>query len=392
MPDFQTAYTPFQLGNLQLRNRFIKTATYEGMCRNGQPTPALIDFHTQMAKGGTAMTTVAYGAVNPLGRTHGDQMYLREELVPFLTRLTDSVKESGGATSIQLTHCGFFTRLRQGFRKPLAPSRIFNEYGVLQGVPFSRVMSREDLRSTVYDFAQAAKLAKQSGFDAVEIHMGHGYLLSQFLSPLTNRRTDEYGGPLYNRMRFPLEVLAAVRQSVGEDFPILCKINLSDGFKGGLSIEESVILAKRLEKDGANALVMSGGFTSKTPFYLLRGDIPLKEMIQVEKNYPQKLALRLFGKGIIKRYPFEENFFLQQALQVRKAVSMPLVYLGGVASKAGVEEVMQAGFDLIALGRALIHDPAFIQKLHDGQIDRSPCTHCNQCIVEMDREGVRCVL
>ncbi|MEM7104789.1 MAG: NADH:flavin oxidoreductase [Bacteroidota bacterium] len=387
------AYSPITLRALQLRNRFVKTATYEGMCDNGRPTQKLIDFHARVAKGQIGLTTVAYGAVNPTGRTHQDQMYMHEGVIPDLKKLTIAVHNNGGKASIQLTHCGFFTKNTSvPGKRPLAPSKVFNEYGALSGIVFSKAMTLKDLEQTSNDFANAASIAQKAGFDAVEIHMGHGYLLSQFLSPKINKRKDNYGGSLENRLRFPLEVIAKVRQTVGEGFPIICKINLSDDFKGGLVLEEAVQVAINLEKAGVDALVMSGGYTSKTPFYLLRGEVPLKGMMSVEPQLTQKLAVALFGPFIIKKYPFTENFFLQQAKQIRAAVKMPLIYLGGVVSKQGIEDIMSAGFDMIAIGRALIHDPDFILNIQSGKTKISPCNHCNQCIVEMDKNGVRCVL
>jgi len=314
-------------------------------------------------------------------------------VVPGLKLLTNAVHDHGGAASIQLTHCGFFTNNRQvSGKRPLAPSRIINNYGLLSGIFYSRPMTTYDLRLTTNDFARSATLAIEAGFDAIEIHMGHGYLLSQFLSPRFNHRKDEYGGNLDNRMRFPLEVIEAVRNAVGEDFPILCKINLSDGFKGGLEIGETIGIAKKLEQAGVDALVLSGGFTSKTPFYLLRGDVPLWNMIKAEKQWQHKAAFAVFGRFIIGKYEFSENFFLQTALEVRKAVRMPLVYVGGVISSMGVEQIMNSGFDLVAVGRALIHDPDFVLKIKENDQHVSLCNHCNICVAEMDREGVRCVI
>lgn len=381
------------LRQLKLRNRFIKTAANEGMIRHGLPSDMLVEHHRRLAEGGIGLTTVAYGAVHPDGRTHERQMFLRPEVLPGLKKLTDAVHAQGALASIQLTHCGFFTNNRLVYgKRPVAPSRVINNYGLLSGILYSRQMTTYDLSRTADDFARSASLAIDAGFDAIELHMGHGYLLSQFLSPKFNRRKDEYGGSLENRLRFPLEVVAAVRKAVGEGVPVLCKVNLSDGFKGGLDINESVMVAQALEKAGIDALVLSGGFTSKTPFYLLRGDVPLWNMIQAEKQWPHKAAFALFGKFIMRKYEFQENFFLPLSVQIRQAVNMPLVYLGGVVSAKGVAEVMEAGFDLIAMGRALIHDPDFIMKLKEDVQYVSPCNHCNICVAEMDRDGVWCVL
>jgi len=389
----QKAFTPITLRNLTLRNRFIKSATNEGMWIDCLPSKQLADHHARLAQGGVALTTVAYGAVHPDGRTNETQMYMRAEVVPGLKMLTDEVHRHGGAASIQLTHCGFFTNNRQVTgKRPVGPSFILNKYGLLSGIICSRPMMTNDLRLTTNDFARSAELAVESGFDAIELHLGHGYLLSQFLSPRYNRRKDEYGGSLENRLRFPLEVIESVRKTVGEDFPILCKINLSDGIKGGLEIGEAVEIAKKLEQAGVDALVLSGGFTSKTPFYLMRGDVPLWEMIKAEKQWQHKAAFAVFGRFIIGKYEFSENFFMPLARQLRQAVKMPLVYLGGVVSSEGVEQVMKEGFDMIAIGRALIHDPDFILSVAKDPGHISECNHCNICVAEMDRGGVRCVL
>jgi 2,4-dienoyl-CoA reductase-like NADH-dependent reductase (Old Yellow Enzyme family) len=263
----------------------------------------------------------------------------------------------------------------------------------MSGLVFSKAMTKGEIRQTAIDFANAAAFSRKAGFDAVEIHMGHGYLLSQFLTPRINKRKDDYGGgSLENRKRFPLEVIAETRQAVGEDFPIIVKLNLSDGFKGGLTIEDSVEVAKALEQSGVDALVLSGGYTSKTPFYLMRGDIPVWDMTKVEKNILQKIAIASFGRFIIRKYTFTENFFIPLARLVRKAVKMPLIYVGGVVSRSGIEEVMAENFDMIALGRALIQDPDFILKVKDGSIEKSDCNQCNKCVAEMDRDGVRCIL
>ena len=393
MDDLSRAFTPFHLGGLKLKNRFIKTATYEGMYQRGFPKPELTEHHAAIARGDVAMTTVAYGAVNPEALTTPEQMVLTEEVSPSLKELTSRIHDEGGAVGIQLTHCGFFTKntaLKR--RRPLAPSMTLNAYGALSGLVFSRAMTKQELDATRNDFARAAGIAKASGFDALEIHMGHGYLLSQFLSPAINKRKDGYGGSLENRLRFPLEVVEAVRKAVGDEFPVLCKMNLSDDFRGGLMIDEAVSIARHMEKASVSALVLSGGYTSKTPFFLMRGDVPLWKMARAEKSIPQKLAMGLFGSLIIRKYDFTENFFLPMALKVRDAVSMPLVYLGGVVSSRGVAEVMGRGFDLVAIGRALLHDPEFIMKIRNDGGYLSPCNHCNDCVAEMDINGVRCTL
>ena len=376
---------------VRLKNAFIKAATYEGMVDQGLPTPALTDHHVAMAKGGVALTTVSYGAVSADGRTFPYQLHIHDKSLAKLEKLAEKVHQAGGKVSMQLTHCGYFTRNKR-VKRPLAPSRVFNPYGALSGIMFSREMARKDMNRVSEDFALAALRLKKAGFDAVEVHMGHGYLLSQFLSPATNKRRDDYGGSVENRSRFPLEVLSNVMEKTGTDFPVLVKLNLSDGFRNGFTLNDCQHVARELERQGCTALVLSGGFTSRTPFYLMRGKVPLWGMIKNGSNLAEKLTLALFGPLIIRKYRFEENFFLRQARVIRKAVSMPLVYLGGVDSRKGIEEILDAGFDFIAMARPLIHDPGFLLKLNVGSIEHSACTRCNQCIVEMDRKGVRCIL
>lgn len=385
-------FGPATLAGLTLRNRVIKTATYEGMTPGGVPSPALTEHHRAIAAGGVGMTTVAYCAVSPNGRTFSEQMYMREAIVPALGELTAAVRAAGARVSLQLGHCGFFSKNREMGRRPLGPSRAFNGYGLMAGMPFARAMTDADLTAVVDEFGRAAELAMQAGFDAVELHLGHGYLLSQFLSPAINKRRDRWGGSLDNRLRLPLAVLARVREAVGARVPVIAKTNLRDGFRGGLELEEAVGVAQRLEAAGIDAIELSGGFTSIAPFYLFRGARPLKEMIEVEKSRLQRLSLRLFGRRLIREYPFEELFFLAQARAVRAAVRVPLILLGGVLSLDNLETAMREGFDFVAMGRALIADPDLIVRMQRGEATRSRCTSCNKCVAEMDRGGVRCVL
>ena len=387
-----TIFSPGTLGSLSLRNRVIKAATYEGMSHRGVPTPLLVDHHATLARGGVGMTTVAYCAVSPDGRTFEDQMFMHDALLPYLRVLTGEVKSQGAAVSLQLGHCGHFTRntsLKNG--SPKGPSATLNARGIGAGVPWARAMSPADIEQAVNDFANAARLTKDAGFDAVELQLGHGYLLSQFLSPATNRRRDEFGGSLENRLRFPLMVVDRVRTAVGPYFPVLAKVNVSDGVRNGLKADDAAAIARALEEAEVSALVLSGGLVDRNAFYLLRGERPLQRMIEVEQNGARKLALRLFGPRRIKPFEFEPLFFLEQATTVRNAVQMPLVLSGGITSLAHMNRALDEGFDFVAMGRALIHDPYLVGKYMAGEIDRSGCVPCNLCITEMDQPGgIRC--
>lgn len=381
-------FQPLRIGDLTLRNRVIKTATYEGMVVGGVPSELLKRHHVELAQGGVGMTTVAYCAVSPEGRTFEDQLVLRAAARAPLRALTDAVHREGAAVMLQLGHCGGFSKNAElGWRGPLGPSLGFNAYGVLRGMPWVRAMSAADIERTTSDFVLAARSARAVGFDAIELHLGHGYLLSQFLSPYTNRRTDEFGGSLANRLRFPLQVVRNVRAALGPQVPLFAKINLDDGIKEGLHIEEAVAVAQALEQEGISALVLSGGLVSHSALFLLRGGRPLRQMIAVEKNPLQKLAIALFGPLFVPKTPYAPLFFLPLARRVRAAVRLPLVYLGGATSLPDLLRVRAEGFDLVAMGRALIREPDLLRRFAAGTAERSTCEPCNECITEMDRPG-----
>ena len=383
------AFRPGRLGPVALRNRLVKSATNEGLSRDGLVTAPLVEWHRRIAAGGAAMTTLAYCAVAPEGRTFRHQVWLREEALPGLRRLADAVHDEGARAAIQLGHAGWFANPRASGAPALGPSRAFSPYAQT----FSRAMTPDDLERTREAFAAATRLAVDAGFDAIEVHVGHGYLLSQFLTPWNNRRRDRYGGSLENRARYPREVLRAVREAAGGTAAVTAKLNMEDGFRGGLSLEEGVQVARWLEEDGAvDALQLTGGHTTRTPMFLMRGDVPLREMIDGERHAVRRWGLRLFAPWLLKAYPFEEAFFLPAARRFREAVRLPLMLLGGVTRLDTMERALGEGFDFVALGRALIHDANFVRKLESGEVSASGCTHCNRCVVEMDRGGTRCVL
>jgi 2,4-dienoyl-CoA reductase-like NADH-dependent reductase (Old Yellow Enzyme family) len=251
-------------------------------------------------------------------------------------------------------------------------------------------MDEADLARVVADFAGAARLARDSGLDAAEIHFGHGYLVSQFLSPFTNRRRDRWGGSLPNRARLAVEILRAARDAVGPDFPLLLKVNLRDGFPGGLELDESIEVARLLEAEGATALVLSCGFVSRTPLLMLRGEVPVARMAANQDAWHARVGLTLFGRLLVQAWPYEEAFLLEEARRMRAAVRLPLVLLGGLKSMAAIDRALQAGFELVGMGRALLHDPALPRRLERGETTTSGCVPCNECIAEMDRGGVRC--
>lgn len=382
------------LGPLALRNRVLKAATFEGMSPGGVASRRLIEFHTELARGGVGMTTVAYCAVAQSGRTFANQLSLGEQSLPILRELSQRVHDEGAAASLQIGHAGFFSKVRgPDGRAPRGPSASFNAYGTAAMLPFAPAMSDADVRQVIDDFGDTAARAVELGFDAVEVHLGHGYLLSQFLSPASNRRSDAWGGDAARRMALPLAVLERVRERVGRDKAVLAKTNLSDGFAGGLDLAGAIEVARAIEASGhVDVLVPSGGFTSKTPFFLLRGGLPLSKMAAAQDEWLARTSMRLLGAAIIDRYDFEEAFFMPLAEQLRAAVSMPIALLGGLVSRDSFRRARDGGFEFVALGRALIADPDLVVRMERGEIERTRCDACNECIAEMDLGGVRCVL
>jgi 2,4-dienoyl-CoA reductase-like NADH-dependent reductase (Old Yellow Enzyme family) len=381
------AFTPGKIGNLKLRNRIIRAGCFEGMCQEGSCSELLIEHHRAVARGGAAMTTVAYCSVAQEGRAYGHEMWIRDEILPDLKRLTDSVHSEGAAVSIQLGHCGYFASEADTGYKPLGASRKFN----LFRLSFPQVMTEHDINAVIEQFADAALMAKQAGFDAVELHSGHGYLLSQFLSPYTNKRQDLYGGSLENRLRFPATVIRRVREVMEPGFPILVKMNVTDGIKGGLEIEDAVEIARRYEAEGASALVPSCGFTAKTPLMMLRGNVPTKEMVAVQKDWIKRIGLLLFGSFMVQHYEYKDLFLMPEAKKILEAVKIPVILIGGVCSIDDLNTAMNAGFEFVEIGRAIIKDPDIVNKWQRGEVTASDCDHCNRCIPEMDRGGVNCV-
>ena len=380
-------FSPARLGPVEVRNRIVKCGTNEGLSVDGLVTDRLVDWHREFAEGGVGITTLAYCSVSADGRTFRDQVWMREEARPGLARFADAMHRAGARAAIQLGHAGWFATSHAIGGRPIGPSRAFSPHA--QSV--SRAMTDDDLSRVASDFARSARLAVECGFDAIEVHAGHGYLLSQFLCPWNNRRTDRWGGSLENRARFPREVLRAVRDATSGRAAVWAKLNMDDGFRGGLSLDDGIEVARMVEGDGSvDALQLTGGHTTRTPFYLMRGAVPLAEMARNQPTLLRRLAFAWFGRRLVREYRFEEAFFRPLARRFRAAVDLPLMLLGGITRLDTMRDALAEGFDFLALGRGLIRDPDLVHRLESGVATASRCTPCNRCVVEMDRGGTRC--
>lgn len=385
--DVPDVFTPGKLGPVVLRNRVIKAATYEGLSRRGLVTGELVEFHVRHAAGGVGMTTVAHCAVAPEGRTDRRQILWRPEALPGLRKLTEAVHAAGAAVSAQIGHAGPVADPRGNKAPALAPTRRFH---AATG-SWARAATREDLERVVRAHADAATMAIEAGFDAVEIHLGHNYLASSFLSPKINHRKDDYGGSLANRARLSRDIARAVREAAGRRLAITAKLNMDDGVPGGFWLDEAIEVARWLEADGSlDALELTVGSSLLNPMYLFRGDAPLREFAAVMPQ-PVRLGVKLFGRRYLRAYPYQDAFMLEDARQIRAAVTMPLILLGGITSKPVMDLAMREGFQFVAMARALLREPDLISRIQADESARSLCIHCNKCMPSI-YAGTHCVL
>lgn len=381
---FQEAH----IGPLTLRNRTIRSAAFESMCPGHEPSQMLYDYHTSVARGGVGMTTVAYAAVEESGLSFDRQLVMRPEIIPGLRRLTDGIHKDGAAAGIQLGHCGNMSHKEICGCIPVGACTGFNLYSPT----IVRGLRRNELPALAKKFGQAVNLAREAGFDSVEIHCGHGYLIDQFLNPYFNHRHDEYGGSLENRMRFMTMCIEEVMKAAGNDMAVVAKMNMRDGLKRpGTTLEESMEIAKRLQQLGVHAIVLSGGLVSATPMYVMRGEMPIHTMTHYMDKAWLKYGVRACGKMMVPTVPYQEAFFLEDALLFRKALpDMKFIYVGGLVAGDKINEVLSHGFEAVQMARSLLNEPDFVNRLKDDPHHRCGCRHSNYCIARMYSVDMAC--
>ena len=381
---FQEAH----IGPLTLRNRTIRSAAFESMCPGHEPSQMLYDYHTSVARGGVGMTTVAYAAVEESGLSFDRQLVMRPEIIPGLRRLTEGIHKEGAAAGIQLGHCGNMSHKEICGCIPVGASTGFNLYSPT----LVRGLRRDELPALAKNFGRAVNLAREAGFDSVEIHCGHGYLIDQFLNTYFNRRRDEYGGPLENRMRFMTMCMEEVMKAAGNDMAVVVKMNMRDGLKRpGTTIKESIEIAKRLQQLGTHAIVLSGGLVSATPMYVMRGEMPIHTMTHYMDKAWLKYGVRACGKMMVPTVPYQEAFFLEDALRFRQAMpDMKFIYVGGLVAGDKINEVLSHGFEAVQMARSLLNEPDFVNRLKEDPHHRCGCRHSNYCIARMYSVDMAC--
>jgi 2,4-dienoyl-CoA reductase-like NADH-dependent reductase (Old Yellow Enzyme family) len=358
-------FEPTVIHGMSLANRFVRSATWEGMAAtDGTSTGRLTGLVEQLAEGGVGLIITGHSYVSPEGQAGPWQMGIHNDsMVDGLIQMTEAVHRRGGKIALQLAHAGAHAAASLSGLDAVGPSVVHEN-----GAAICREMNQEDIRRVVRAFGNAAARAQRSGFDAVQIHAAHGYLLSQFLSPAVNARTDEYGGALENRGRIVLEVLRSVRQAVGPDYPVLIKINSEDFREGGFSVEDMLELSTLLEQAGMNAIELSGGTNSKASRYH-----PVRIGRVSEEN---------------------EAYYREAARRFKQRIRVPLILVGGIRSlKVAEHLVAERTADYIALSRPLICEPDLVNRWKSGDTTKSACLSDNRCFNPTRAgEGLRCLL
>jgi 2,4-dienoyl-CoA reductase-like NADH-dependent reductase (Old Yellow Enzyme family) len=355
-------FTPKAFGTLTLPNRIVRSATAECMAGDdGRLTEKIFPFYRELAEGGTGLIVTGHMYVHPTGKAHPEMTGIHtDKMLPGLTRLVDTVHQAGGLIAAQINHAGIKNDA-ESLPEAVGPSSLSAEEPYVSRD--SRAFTTEEIEALIEAFAQAARRAQQAGFDAVQIHAAHGYLNSQFLSPLTNRRTDEWGGSFENRLRFLREVVAAVRAEVGSDYPLFTKLGMMDGVEGGNTLEDGAHIVAELAGMGLDAIELSGGIGGK--------------------------KINSIAKGI--RDEGREAYFIDFARTAKQVTDLPVILVGGFRSRPVMERVLATGdADFISMARPLINDPYFPNKLKSGEVEKSDCISANNCWAREKGEGIGC--
>jgi 2,4-dienoyl-CoA reductase-like NADH-dependent reductase (Old Yellow Enzyme family) len=360
-----TLFDHTTINGLDLQNRLVRSATWEGMCdAEGRPTSRLSNYYRDLTKGRMGLIISGYTFVRKEGKQLPSQMGIyTDDFAPEMNSLTRAVHDEGGKICIQLVHAGGQTDSATAGRRPLAPSSV----STAQFPEIPQELSKENIVEMIAAFGDAAGRAKAFGFDAIQLHGAHGYLINQFLSPLTNKRTDAYGGSIETRCRFLLEVYRVVRQTVGNDYPVMIKLNGADFMDGGLTVEDTVYAAKILSNEGIDAIEVSGGTSASG------NKTPVRTKI---------------------KSPEQEAYNLEQAKKIKVAVRCPVMVVGGYRSfTVAAQSVEKEGIDYIAMARPFIREPNIVQRWQQGDTSVAKCISCNGCFKPGLKEGgIYCVV
>jgi 2,4-dienoyl-CoA reductase-like NADH-dependent reductase (Old Yellow Enzyme family) len=373
-------FTPGKIGSMELKNRFVRSATAECLASDDcRLTDQYLRAYTQLAKGGVGLIITGNYYVNAMGRSL-PRLFVpdNDEIIEDMRKVADIVHEHGAKIVAQLNHGGRQCDPGVVGATPIAPSAVREKLTRVK----PRAMSEAEIEETIAAFGAAAHRVKEAGYDGVQIHGAHGYLVNQFLSSYTNRRTDKWGGSLENRMRFLLGVYQAMRSAVGPDFPVLIKINSEDYTKGGVTLDECIETCKKLDELGIDAVEISGGILERGLIYV-KGDVPM-DLVMINRNFIERGIMRLMEKSMREDAQFEDAYFLSQASAVKEAVNVPIITVGGMRLRSVMEEAIRSGkTDFISICRPFIRQPNLVNQFEKGDGDPISCTNCNRCSIEI---------
>lgn len=361
---FVMLFTSLKIGETTLKNRIIRSATWEGMCVDGAPTEKLIKLYEELAENNVGLIITGYTYVSKEGMQLPGKMGLdSDKYLDLFKKLTDTVHQKGGLIAVQLVHAGGQANRKSSGLQPIAPSAV--SFPTYQEIPDE--MTKSDIARVIECFALAARRARDAGFDFIQLHGAHGYLINQFLSPLTNKRVDEYGGSLENRCRFLKEVITSIKDSVGKDFPLTIKLNGDDCIEGGFNINDAIEVAKMLETWGILFIEVSGGSAASKD----------KSPVRAKIDSPEK-----------------EGYNCEFSKKIKEQVKIPVGVVGGIRSFEVVQNILKDNIaDAISLSRPLIREPNLVNRWINGDIRKAKCISCNGCFKPgLSGEGIYCVL
>ena len=365
---------------MELKNRFVRSATAECLASDDcRVTDRYLRAYSRLASGGVGLIITGNYYINAMGRSLPRIIVTdKDEIIDDLRRVAEAVHEHDSKIVAQLNHGGRQCDPEVVGATPIAPSVVREKFTRVK----PREMTEAEIEETVSAFGESARRVKEGGFDGVQIHGAHGYLVNQFLSGYTNRRTDRWGGSFENRMRFLVEVYNAMRSAVGPDFPVLIKINSEDFVDGGVTLDECVAACKKLDELGIDAIEISGGILEKGLIYV-KGDVPM-DLVARNRNIIERLLIRLMEKSMRENARFEDAYFLPQAAEIKKAVKAPIITVGGMRMRAIMEEAIRSGkTDFVSLCRPFIRQPNLVNRLQKDETAHISCANCNRCSLEI---------
>lgn len=384
-------FTPAKIGNIEVNNRFVRSATAGCFAtEEGKVSERYLNLYTNLARGGIGLIITGNFIIQQNGKALPRAIMIdNDEVIVGLKKLTDEVHKHGAKIVAQINHLGRHANPKISGERQIAPSSVRTIIPVFSK---PREMTEMDIKKVIEAFGLAAWRVKEAGFDGVQFHCAHGYLIHQFLSRHTNRRRDRWGGSLEYRMRFLIEVYNFAREKVGPEYPILVKINSKDMFINGLTIEDSVKICKRLNELGVAAIEVSGGVQDTGGLEITRGDFPV-DIVLRGRNVLEKTLIRLKAKSIKEEAKFKENYFLPEARRIKHAVNIPVIVVGGIRDVKKMEQIIENGdADFVSMSRPFIRQPNLIRLIEQGKTNPVTCTSCNKCTLEVVTQGkpLRC--